>query len=145
YSSGMAVHIAEVLPLVTSSSANLAANATTLTINVFGFSITAASNMVSFSGGVTGMVTAATAFTLTVSNLAGLTAGTLNASVTVNSVSSGVAVQVATVTPVVTSSTANLAANATTLTINGFGFSSPPASNTVSFSGGATGMVTAAT
>src|SRR5947208_12636970 len=82
FSSGAAVQVATVVPVVTSSTANLAANATTLTINGFGFSNTAADNTASFSGGVRGMVTATTAFTLTVSNLAGLTGGPLNSSVT---------------------------------------------------------------
>ena len=40
-----------VLPVVTSSSANLPVNATSLTINGFGFSTTAGNNTVSFSGG----------------------------------------------------------------------------------------------
>ncbi len=65
--------------------------------------------------------------------------------VTTDSVSSGTAVQVATVTPVVTSSTASLAANATTFTINGFGFDPTAANNTVVFNDGAVGTVTAAT
>ena len=51
--------------------------------------------------------------------------------VTTDGVSSGTAVQVATVTPVVTSSTANLAANATSLTINGYGFDTTAGHNTV--------------
>ena len=42
-------------------------------------------------------------------------------------------------TPVVTSSTASLAANATTLTINGFGFDTTAANNTVVFNDGAVG------
>ena len=74
------------------------------------------------------------------------TAGSLTAVVTTDSVSSGAAVQVAHAsTPVVTSSTANLAANAATLTINGFGFDTTAANNTVIFNDGAVGTVTAAT
>ena len=60
-------------------------------------------------------------------------------------VSSGSAVQVATVTPVVTSSIASLAANATTFTINGFGFDPTAANDTVVFNDGAVGTVAAAT
>ena len=54
-------------------------------------------------------------------------------------VSSGTAVQVATVVPVVTSSTASLAINATTITINGYGFDPTAAHNTVTFNNGAVG------
>ncbi len=69
------------------------------------------------------------------------TAGSLTASVQTGSDSSGTAVQVATVTPVVTSSTASLAANATTVTINGFGFDGTASHNTVTFNDGAVGTV----
>ena len=48
-------------PAVTSSSANLAGNATTLTINGFGFDPTAANNSVTFNDGTMGTVIAATA------------------------------------------------------------------------------------
>jgi hypothetical protein len=144
-SSGTAVQVATVVPVVTSSTGNLLATATSLTIDGFGFDSTAANNTVSFSGGVTGTVTGATATTLTVTSLTGLTGGSLSASVSVNGVSSSPAVQVATVVPVVTSNTAPVPDSATTLTINGFGFDPTPANNTVSFSGGVTGTVTAAT
>jgi hypothetical protein len=149
-SSGTAVQVATVSPAITSSIANLAANATTLTINGFGFSTTAANNVVTLanlSGGVTATVTAATATRLTVS-LGGNkpTGGALSASVTSNGQGSGTAVQVATVIPVVTLSTASLLANATTMTIAGFGFdTATPGNNVVTFSGGATGTVTSAT
>jgi hypothetical protein len=132
-----------IAPTVTSSTANLAANATSMTITGTGFSATPANNTVTFSGGATGTVTASSSTQLTVGSLTGLVAGNLTAVVTTNSVSSGAAAQVATVTPVVTVNTANLAANATSMIINGFGFSSTPANNTVAFSGGATGTVTA--
>ncbi len=143
-SSGTAVQVGTVIPVVTSSTANLAANASSLTINGFGFDSTASNNAVSFSGGVTGTVTSASSTQLTVTSLSGLVLGNLTASVTVNGISSGTAVQVATVVPVITSSTANLAANASSLTINGFGFSTTAANDTVSFSGGASGTVTSA-
>ena len=145
FSSGNPVQVATVIPVVTPSAVNLPANATTFSISGFGFSNTAANDTVTFSGGATGTVTAATATQLTVTRLTGLVAGPLSASVTVNGVSSGSPVQVATVIPVVTPNTANLPADATTLTINGFGFSNVAANDTVTFSGGATGTVTSAT
>ena len=143
-SSGPAVQVATVIPVVTSSTANLAVNATSMTINGFGFSTTAGNNTVSFSGGATGTVTAATSTQLTVTSLSGLVLGSLTASVTVDGVGSGTAVQVATVIPVVTSSTANLAVNATSITINGFGFDSTAGNDSVTFSNGVTGTVTSA-
>jgi len=48
-------------------------------------------------------------------------------------------------TPLVVSSTASLTANATSLTISGFGFDTNLANDTISFSGSATGTVTAVT
>ncbi len=73
----------------------------------------------------------------------------LKASVTVDGVSSGAAVSVATVaassTPTVTSSTANLVDNATSLTINGTGFDGTiTANDVVTFDNGVTGTVTSA-
>ena len=144
-SSGTAVQVATVAPVVTRSTANLAAGAGTLTIDGFGFDGTAAHNSVVLSNGAAGTVTAATATTLTVNVTTKPTAGNLTAVVTTGGVSSGTAVQVATVTPVVTSSTANLAANATSLTINGYGFDTTAGHNTVTFNDGAAGTVTAAT
>ncbi|HWY85141.1 MAG TPA: IPT/TIG domain-containing protein, partial [Gemmataceae bacterium] len=144
-SSGSPVQVATVIPVVTPNTANLPANATTLTINGFGFSIAAANDIVTFSGGAAGTVISATATQLTVGNLTGLTPGALSASVTVNGASSGSPVQVATVIPVVTPSTANLLVTDTSITISGFGFSITPANNIVTFSGGATGTVTSAT
>jgi hypothetical protein len=145
-STGTAVQVATVVPVVTSSTTNLLATAITLTIHGFGFDgITSGHNVVTFSGGVTGTVTGATPTTLTVTSLSGLTGGPLSASVSVNGVSSGPAVQVAAVVPVVTSSTASVPDSAPTLTINGFGFDPTAAHNVVSFSGGVTGTVTSAT
>ena len=72
-----------VTPVVTVSTANLAANGTSLVIHGHGFSATAARNTVTF-GGVTGKVTRATATTLTVTGLSGLATGTLTATVTSN-------------------------------------------------------------
>lgn len=145
-SSGTAVQIANVLPVVTAVTENLAANATSLTIQGFAFDTTPGDNTVVFNNGAVGTVTAATSTTLTVSlSTSPTTAGSLTAIVTNNSVSSSAAVQVATVVPVVTSSTANMAANADTITINGFGFSTTPGDNTVVFNNGAVGTVTSAT
>ncbi len=144
-SNATAVQVATVTPVVTKSTANLGVNATTLVIHGYGFSATAANDKVTFSGSVTGTVTSATNTQLTVTKLAGLKLGALTASVKVDSESSGTAVQVATVVPVVTLSTANLAASATSLTIHGFGFSTTASSDKVTFSGGATGTVTTAT
>ena len=146
-SSGEAVQVAAVAPVVVSNTAyRLAANATTVTINGFGFDTTAGNNTVVFNDGAVGTVTAATATSLTVTfDTAPAAAGNLTAVVTTNSVDSGAAVQIATVTPVVTSSTANLAANAATVTIDGFGFDPTAGNNTVVFSSGAAGTVTEAT
>ena len=132
-------------PVVKVSTTNLAANATTMTITGFGFSTTASNDQVTFSGGVTGTVTSATATTLTVTSLKGLIAGKLTASATVSGISSGAAVQVATVTPVVTVSATALSATATSLVIHGFGFSTTAANNKVAFNGGTTGTVSSAT
>jgi len=144
-SSGTPVQVATVIPVVTPSAADLGANATTMFINGFGFDdTTPGSNVVSFNGGSTGIVTAATTTQLTVTSLSILQAGALTASVTVDGVSSGAAVQVASVRPVVTSYVGNLPANGASLTIKGFGFSTTPASNAVKFSGGVTGHVTGA-
>ena len=66
--------------------ANLAANATSLVIHGHGFSAITANNQVTFSGGVTGNVTRATATTLTITGLSALPTGSLTArSVTSNS------------------------------------------------------------
>ncbi len=142
-SSGVPVQVAAVTPVVTSSTADLAANAATITIDGYGFDPTAANNSVTFSSGA-GTVTAATATTLTVTFTTAPTAGDLTAAVTTDDVSSGSAVQVATVTPVVTSSTANLAADATTVTIDGDGFDTTIANDNVTLSSGEVGSITSA-
>ena len=111
---------------VTSSAADLPANSTIVTINGSGFDANAANDSVTFSNGVTGTVTAATGFSLTVS-LTGLSSGAggtaLDASVTVDGVSSGNAVQVATVLQVVTAVSPNTGptAGGTSVTITGAG------------------------
>ena len=141
--SGSAVQVATVVaaPTVTLNTANLANNAATLTITGTNFSTTAANDTVTFSGagstGITGSVTSATATSLTYAFTHDPTStGVLNAVVTVAGIgNSGSAVQVATVVaaPTVTSSTANLANNAATLTINGTNFSTTAANDTLTF------------
>ncbi|MCY2982129.1 MAG: hypothetical protein NTY15_00640 [Planctomycetota bacterium] len=145
-SSGANVRVATVVPVVTSSSGTLDANATTMTINGFGFSTTAADNIIDFDGKAVGVVTNATATSLTVSlTTPPKVAGDLLAIVRTNGVSSSGAVQVATVRPVATVATTNLAANASTMTIDGFGFDTIAGNNTVAFNNGAVGTVTLAT
>src|SRR6185437_8640786 len=118
----------------------------TVTINGFGFDPTAGNNSVVFNDGAVGTVSLATATSLTVTfSTAPTSSGNLTAVVTTDGVSSGAAIQVATVKPVVTSSTVNLAADATTMTINGFGFDTTPGNNTIVFNDGAAGTVSAAT
>lgn len=132
-------------PTVTLSSAALLATATTLTITGTSFdAVTPGNNTVVFNGGVTGTVTASTATTLTVTSLSTLTVGSLTAVVTTNGQSSGSAVQVAAVKPVVSPNTTTYNGG-TTLLINGFGFDPLAANNTVLFSNGAVGTVTNAT
>lgn len=133
-----------VFPLITANTAALNANATSLTINGFGFSPTLADNVITFPAGVTGSVTAATANSITISNLTGLVAGALNVQVNVRGQLSSAA-QVAAVRPVITAATTALNGSATTLTINGFGFSNTPASNVMAFTPSQPGSVTTAT
>ncbi len=143
--SGVAVQVGTVVPAITADTSNLAASATSIVINGFGFSSTPANNTVVFTGGTAGTVTAASSTQLTV-NVSNLTSGSLTATVAVGGFTSSSA-QIATVFPVITGSTANLGANATSLVINGSGFSTTLASNVVTFSGAITGTpsVTAAT
>jgi hypothetical protein len=130
--SGTATQVATVAPVVTSSTAFLAANANSVIIAGLGFDTTLANDGITFDNGAVGSITAATSTSLTVSlTTRPVTAGSFTAVVTSNGVSSGAPVQVALVTPVVTSSTAQVAANASTITINGFGFDPTVASNAV--------------
>src|SRR4029079_1669716 len=110
--SGAAVQVAAVTPVVTNNTINLTPASTTVTIAGFGFDPVAAHNSVAFSNGAVGAVTTATATSLTVTFSTRLSIGNLTAVVTTNSQSSGAAVQIATVRPTVTTSTANLAASA---------------------------------
>lgn len=146
-SSGAAVEIANIVPVVTAETANnITANTNTLTINGIGFDTTAANNTVTFNNGAVGTVNTATATSLSITfTTLPATAGPLTAIVTTNGMSSGSAVQVATTIPVVSTSNANLAADATTITISGFGFDPIAANNEVEFNNDAEGTVTAAT
>jgi sugar lactone lactonase YvrE len=85
-----------ITPLVNVSTAGLPVFAETLTITGLGFDPDPTMDQVTFSGGVTGTVTAATATSLTVVGLSGLAGGPLTATVTVDAVA-GTATQVATV------------------------------------------------
>ena len=148
YGDGMLFEVTNLVPVITPNTVSLPVNATTLTITGTGFDTNPANDRITFSGGVIGTVTAATSTSLTVqvSGLASLTGGSpLLASVTVDGISSGNAVQVATLAPVVTPSSTWVSAQSTALTIVGSGFDTNPAHDTVTFSGGATGTVTSAT
>jgi hypothetical protein len=129
--------VATLTPVVTGSQANLAAGAASLVINGFGFDTTGTHNTLTFNNGVTGTVSSATANTLNVTfGTKPTTAGSLTVTVSTDSQSSGISpVQVATVIPVVTPSTANLAFNSSTLTINGAGFSTTKSSDVVTLDG----------
>ena len=93
--------VATVVPVVTTNTAGLLQYDTTMTIAGYGFdTITANDSVIFTNGGVTGSVTAASSTSLTVSltGLSGVADSTaLDASVTVDTVSSGSAQQVATV------------------------------------------------
>jgi hypothetical protein len=131
-------------PVVTTSSTVLTMSSTTLTINGFGFDSNPVNDSVAFSGGVTGSISAATNNSLSIDDFSGLVAGALSVTVTVDG-AGGSQTQVAMVTPAVSSNTNNLSPIATTLTIDGFGFDSNAANDSIAFSGGATGTVSTAT
>ncbi len=99
-----------------------------------------------FNNSAVGTVTAATATSLTVTfTTAPSAVGNLTAVVTSNSISSGSAVQVATVKPAVTANSSSLGINSDTITITGVGFDTTASQNTVAFNNGAVGTVTTAT
>ena len=144
-SSGTPVRVATIAPIVTLNATSIGANTSTLTINGFGFNTTAANNTVTFNNGAVGTVTNATATALTINlTTRPTTLGNLTAVVTTNGATSGAPVQVANVIPVVTANTANLARTASSIVINGFGFSTTLANNTVTFNNGAVGTITRA-
>jgi hypothetical protein len=150
-SSGEAVQVATVVypPIVSANSILKARSARTLVIYGNGFDPMAASNTVALNLGAIGAVTAASRTRLTVTLSAQPNAaGPLTAVVTSFGVSSGDAVQVATVVdaPTVSASTALLAQTARSLVINGAGFNPTAARNAVALNLGAVvGAVTAAT
>lgn len=148
--SNAAVAVATVVeaPAVTVEGASLARNAKTLTIRGTGFDPANLTNKVRLSGGATGIVTAATATTLTV-NLRNLPAAgsQLRATVTSFSGTSGAAVTVARIVrnPTVQASTDQIPLSSKTITIRGSGFDPRFRNNAVAFNLGAVGYVTAAT
>src|SRR5581483_2748498 len=101
-SSGGNVQVATVIPVITSTIANLAANATTIIINGYGFdSGTPGNNVVTFNDGAVGTVTAASATQMTVTfGTKPSLPGSLTATVTTDTVDDAGPVQVATVIPV---------------------------------------------
>jgi len=150
--SGSAVEVANVVtaPTVTPNTTSLAINASTITINGTNFSSTASNNTVTFNQGAVGTVLFSTSSQLTVrftTNPSPPAVGSLTAVVTTDGGTSGSAVQVASIVaaPSVTSSTSSLTVSAPTITINGSGFDTTPANNSVNFNLGAAGTVTAAT
>ncbi len=131
---------------VTPATTSLSASATEVVINGTGFDPIVSNNTVTFNKGAVGVVTAATATSLTVTfTTEPSSAGNLTAVVTANSVSSGSAVQVATVIPEVITNPATIGANETTLLIDGDGFDTTASNNTVTFNNGAVGTVASAT
>jgi hypothetical protein len=144
-SSGDPVQVATIAPTVTISNATVALNPTTITITGLGFDSTAANNTVTLNNGAVGTVIASTATTLTVLLSSRPHAGILNAVVSVNGVSSGASVRVASIAPIITLNSTSIGANVSTVTIDGFGFSTTPANNTVTFNNDAVGVVTSAT
>ena len=126
-SSGAAVQVATLTPVLTASTADLAASATQITIKGLGFDPTAASDTVTFNDGAVGTVTTASTTSLTVTfSTEPTTAGSLTAIVTTDSVNSGAAVQVATVTPVVSVQHGRPGRQASQITINGSASARPP-------------------
>ena len=147
-SSGANVQVATVVvaPAVTPNAASrLADSNANLVIAGTGFDPNPSGNTLVLSSG-TYTITAATSTQLTVSFSVLPGGGSLTTVVTSFGVSSGAAVQVAAVVPVVTPSSADQDANAASLTIAGFGFdpSASGANNVVTFNLNAVGAVVAA-
>lgn len=141
---------------VTRNTAKWAINAANLTIAGSGFDPTPANNVVSFFSrssqnpffSTPGTVLAATPTQLIVRlNTAPSTPGALTAVVSVNGVSSGTPVQVASMTfaPAVTTNSRNRGLTAPTLVISGSDFGVPASDNAVVFNLGAVGTVTSGT
>lgn len=92
-----AVYTFGIVPTVTASTASLANGGATLTIAGTGFSPIPGENTVTFTPGGTGIVTASTSTSLTVTGITGVSLGALHAVVATNFIGSGEPVQVATV------------------------------------------------
>jgi hypothetical protein len=109
--------------VITPSTAYLPATATTLVINGFGFSADTAEDIVNLGSGVTFNISSATSTRLVLTGLSGLVPGALDATVTVDGVSSGVPAPVVTVVaaPAVTgvSPSTGSTSGGTTVTIDG--------------------------
>ena len=137
-------------PTVTQSTAYLPVTSTTVTIHGYDFDTNPTFDSVSFTNaGVTGVVTAATSTSLTVT-LTGFNSQTggaaLDATVTVRGTNvSAAPVQVATAQEVITPSTASVPNTATSIVIHGLGFDTNILHDSVTFDDGVTGVVTAAT
>ena len=133
-------------PTVTPNTAPIPANADGDGIGIGGsdFDPNAANDTITFDNGVTGSVysASATSMDFTVNGLSSLTGGTpLFASVTVDGVSSGSPVQILTVAPVVTASTALIPSNTDAIGIGGLGFDPNVANDSITLSNGVTGSV----
>ena len=142
-SSGSAVQVATIAPIVTLNKTTL--TSATFTIAGFGFNPTKSHDILSLTNNgnpIAATITAATANTLTVKVTGTFNSGTLSAAVNVNGVSSGAAVQVGSLQPIVTSSVSPISINASSIVINGFGYDPNHAQNTVVFNDGAVGIVT---
>jgi hypothetical protein len=128
-------------PTITSLSANNGVIGSNLTLTGTGFDSTAANNTVKF-GTTTATVTAATATSLTVTVPAAIS-GTQNVTVTVGGQTNAGTHNYA-VTPSITSLSATSGVSGDSITLNGTGFDTTPANNTVKF-GTIAATVTAAT
>ena len=134
-------------PTITSNADEIEADTESFTIAGTGFNLETADNLVTFNLGAVGKVTAATTTELTVTFTTQPTSlGNLEVTLLMP-LSSGAAVQVATVVAAitVTPNSDYLAINAPTLVIAGSGFSATANHNTVTFNLGAVGTVTSAT
>jgi hypothetical protein len=137
---GKQIPVAMVVPVVKSSTANLAANAASLVIIGTGFSASPMFDSVTFTGGVTGTITSASPTKLVVSDLSGLMAGSLSVTVTSLGIESSAPEPIATVVPLVTVVKTGLPMGASSVTISGFGFD-PNGTDRVNFGGGVTGTI----
>ena len=136
------VQVATVVPVVTSSYATQAVGLAlgTITINGYGFDNRVAStNTVLFNDSAAATIShtevnaSGTSMTLTFANNPAI-AGPLTAIVTTNGLSSGAAVQVATIIPSVTGATMHTGTpSASTLTLSGYGFDPTATNDSVAF------------